>query len=54
VPPNDVTPESEARWQAWLAKSRTREARTRRKATVSLLVLVFGTAVVGALVLGLR
>jgi hypothetical protein len=53
VPPNDVTPESEARWQAWLAKGRIREARTRDRARGFLLLLVFGAAVVGALAIGL-
>lgn len=52
--PNDVTPESEARWQAWLAKGRAGDLRTRHRARTSLFVLVFGAAVVVAAVIGLR
>ena len=50
----DVTPEAEARWQAWLAKGRARDVRARRKAKVYLLLLLFGGAVAAAFVLGLR
>jgi hypothetical protein len=54
VPPNDVTPESEARWQLWLASGRARDARTRHRTRVSLLALLFGAIVVAAFALGLR
>jgi len=50
--PNDVTPEQEARWRAWLAKGRTRELRTRRRIKTSLFVLLFGSAAFGAFFLG--
>lgn len=51
--PDDVTAESEARWQAWLAKGRARGLRTRHRTRASLLVLLFGAAVVAAFVIGL-
>ncbi len=54
MPTEHVTPEAEARWQAWLAKGRADEIRTRRNARAFLLVLLFGGAVVAALAFGLR
>lgn len=54
MPTEDVTPEAEARWQAWLDKGRARDMRTRRKAKAWLLVLLFGGAALGALAFGLR
>jgi hypothetical protein len=49
----DVTPESEARWQAWHAKGRASQSRSRHRIGVSLLVLVSAAAIVAAFVLGL-
>jgi hypothetical protein len=53
VPPDDVTPESEARWQEWLAKGRARESRTRHRMRMSLLGLLSAATLAAALVLAL-
>lgn len=54
VPSNDVTPESEARWQAWLAKGRARELRRNHRMKTALLLLVSGGAVAVSLALAIR
>lgn len=40
----DVTPEAEARWQAWLANGWVGDMRARQKAKLYLLVLLCGGA----------
>jgi polyferredoxin len=54
VPSDDITPEAEARWRAWLDKGRARDLSRRRKTRKTLLALLFGAIVVTALALGLR
>lgn len=54
VTTEDLTPEAEARWQAWLATGRARDVRARHKVKLHLLVLLSGAALVAAFVLGLR
>lgn len=53
MPAYTITAESEARWQAWLAKGRAREWRTRRRFRIVLLVVACGAAIVASFVLGL-
>lgn len=53
MPAEDVTPESEARWQAWLAKGRGTDVRSRHRMRISLVLLVSSAAVVAAFVIGL-
>lgn len=54
MPSDDITPEAEARWRAWLDKGRARDLSRRRKTRKTLLALLFGAIVVTALALGLR
>jgi hypothetical protein len=51
--PTDVTPESEARWQAWQAKGQASESRWRHRIGMSLFILVCSAAIVASFVLGL-
>lgn len=47
-----VSAESELRWQAWLAKGRIRDLRTRRRARLlGLVLLVAGVGALGVFVL---
>ena len=51
MPTQDISPESEARWQAWLAKGRDRERRRNHRIKILLMVMASGAAVVASMAL---
>lgn len=53
MPTHEISAESEARWQAWLAKGRDRERRRNHRVKVFLIALVSGTALIASIALAL-
>jgi hypothetical protein len=51
VPTQDISPESETRWLAWLAKGRAADRRRNHKIRILLMVLASGAAVVVSMAL---